>query len=520
MRYSLADLSIDPLTRSVKRGRLAIKLPDLSFELLLALLEAAPEALGQERLSKLVWKSSHVSDETLAQRIALLRKALNDDAQDPTYIRTVRGQGYAIAGEVSVLSDRPDLPTDQTPRRLALPVVAILGLAAAVGLASVWSGGGESAGIVHSENSVSGDENRLLIERARQQLALHQSAETDRAVEMLRSAVARAPDSFEARLMLSFALSTKATKFGGTRGHKREAEALARALIAEKEDSSDAWSALGYSLGSMGRIDESLSAYLRAFQLDPSNASAGSSAAYSYLLQGKLYQALQLELQVRDAGGHSRYGELQIAHSLELIGHPDTARWYDKARRLNPDQVVVLAELARSRLRHGKPLEALDILARAKDSDARVPMILQLKGRANLVLGRTDDARRLYAAAGSYARYELAALNASYGDHAKAGLLLSADGLAGLDADPDPQFRIVLAELAAATGEFDQATSFVAQAISLGWRDEDWLLKSPFLGPVMQTDTGFDLSARIRREIDLQRKLTEGDPNLVRAIRS
>lgn len=335
---------------------------------------------------------------------------------------------------------------------------------------------------------------------------------------MLRKALAQEPNSFDARLTLSFALSTKATKFDGGLSDKKEAEALARALIAEQPESSNAWSALGYTLGSQGRIDESLSALQYAYQLDPSNAPAASSAAYVHLVQGQLYQALNLEFQVLEAGGRSRYAEIQIAQSLELISHPAAKRWHDKAMTLNPGQVVVLSEVARSHLRHGRTNAALETLSEAKGDDQSAPPILQLRGRANIALGRIEEAKRNLRAAGRRGYYDLAALDAMSGNPSRANKLFSPAKLADLNGDPDPEYRIQLAEVATALGKESDAIGLLAQAVNLGWRDIRWLKQSPFLGELMKSREGQNLEGRIMRELNAQRRLTEGNKELVLAI--
>lgn len=73
----------------------------------------------------------------------------------------------------------------------------------------------------------------LLERRAREQLSLYQPKESERAISLLRAALERSPDLSDAQLTLSFALSTKATKFNGGAPEKAEAEKLARALIAD-----------------------------------------------------------------------------------------------------------------------------------------------------------------------------------------------------------------------------------------------------------------------------------------------
>jgi TolB-like protein/DNA-binding winged helix-turn-helix (wHTH) protein/Tfp pilus assembly protein PilF len=94
--YQLLDLQLDLAVQTVKRDGEAIVLPDLSFRLLAALVRCAPETIGKDELVREVWGEVVVSDETLSQRVRLLRQALGEDAQDPRYISAVRGRGYRL----------------------------------------------------------------------------------------------------------------------------------------------------------------------------------------------------------------------------------------------------------------------------------------------------------------------------------------------------------------------------------------------------------------------------------------
>ncbi|MBL4789090.1 MAG: winged helix-turn-helix domain-containing protein, partial [Kordiimonadaceae bacterium] len=243
MRYILKDLSVDPEARAVWRDGVTIKLPDLSFDVLVTLLTASPKPVSNVELCREVWRVEHVSDETVAQRIALLRKALRDSIKEPTYIRTVRGAGYAIAGPI-VLQDDETLPNAASflnrHRKIAASIALVALVFTAALASSFWGEGAKSELTPEDTNQKSAV--AIQIERAREQLGLHQSRETDRAIAMLRDVLTGHPNSFDARLTLSFALSTKATKFGGGVSDKREAETIARDLISERPDSSNAWS--------------------------------------------------------------------------------------------------------------------------------------------------------------------------------------------------------------------------------------------------------------------------------------
>jgi TolB-like protein/Tfp pilus assembly protein PilF len=82
-------------------------LPNLSFRLLLALIRAAPNVLGNDLLMAQVWPGLVVSPETVNKRVNLLRDALGDDPQVPRYIAGVRGRGYRLVAAVVPASGEP-----------------------------------------------------------------------------------------------------------------------------------------------------------------------------------------------------------------------------------------------------------------------------------------------------------------------------------------------------------------------------------------------------------------------------
>jgi TolB-like protein/DNA-binding winged helix-turn-helix (wHTH) protein/Flp pilus assembly protein TadD len=95
-RYRIADLEVDVGKAEVTRGEKTIALPKLSFDLLCALIDAAPAIASNEELLERVWPGLQVSPESVAQRVKLLRSAIGDDSQQPRYILGVRGRGYRL----------------------------------------------------------------------------------------------------------------------------------------------------------------------------------------------------------------------------------------------------------------------------------------------------------------------------------------------------------------------------------------------------------------------------------------
>ena len=110
------DLRVDIGQQRVTRAGIEITLPNLSFELLLALIRVAPNFLSNDMLMARVWPGQVVTPETVAKRVNLLRVALGDNAQEPRYIGGVRSRGYRLVAEVTpeIKSSMPDTATSET----------------------------------------------------------------------------------------------------------------------------------------------------------------------------------------------------------------------------------------------------------------------------------------------------------------------------------------------------------------------------------------------------------------------
>ena len=90
------DLRIDLGRQRVERAGIPIELPRLSFDMLVALVRAAPNVVSNEELMSTAWKGLVVSPETVTQRVKLLRDALGDDPKQPRYVEGLRGRGYRM----------------------------------------------------------------------------------------------------------------------------------------------------------------------------------------------------------------------------------------------------------------------------------------------------------------------------------------------------------------------------------------------------------------------------------------
>lgn len=90
----IADLLIDPVTFTVKRGNEDIKLTKVQFEILLKMSRHPGTVFTRDQLLH-----SDVFDRSIDAHMKRLRKALGDSPEDPKYIETVTGVGYKFKHE-------------------------------------------------------------------------------------------------------------------------------------------------------------------------------------------------------------------------------------------------------------------------------------------------------------------------------------------------------------------------------------------------------------------------------------
>ena len=129
----VADLQFDSNSGTVIRDGKELALSRLNYALLKALITRAPALVSVDQLLDDVWPGVVVNEETVRQRVKLLRKALGDDSANPRYIEVVRGRGYRL---IPVVVESTKSTGQSTQRRLR-PVVWIAAVGVLAGLAYV-----------------------------------------------------------------------------------------------------------------------------------------------------------------------------------------------------------------------------------------------------------------------------------------------------------------------------------------------------------------------------------------------
>lgn len=89
------EVEVDPVARRVRRHGEVIQLTPKAFDLLLALVNRAGEAVSRQELLRTVWgHRGAVLTRTVDSHISELRQKLEADSEDPRHIHTVWKAGY------------------------------------------------------------------------------------------------------------------------------------------------------------------------------------------------------------------------------------------------------------------------------------------------------------------------------------------------------------------------------------------------------------------------------------------
>ncbi len=98
---TIGDFVIDRGTYSVRKNGKPLYLSATEFRLLLYLAERRGRVFSREQLLDAVWKDeTFVEPRTVDVHIRRLRLQIEDDPSNPVYIKTRRGLGYYLDGDV------------------------------------------------------------------------------------------------------------------------------------------------------------------------------------------------------------------------------------------------------------------------------------------------------------------------------------------------------------------------------------------------------------------------------------
>lgn len=483
-RYRLLDLRIDLDTQRVTRDGQPLDVQGLSFRLLACLLAHGNAVVDFDQLMAEVWAPAVVNEETVTQRVKLLRQALGDDGRRPRYVRSVRGRGYQLCEPPVADDGQPALPESPLGRRRPWLVGAAILAVAALGLAGWWLQRPAPAPATPSPH-------QELLQRARYYAGIGQRDNNERAIALYRQALQESPHDRDAQLGLSRAYSARVCLYNFPLEWTDRAQRLAEAVIAADPRHAPGWSALAYAHDCRGELQAALDAYDKAVRLDPDDDRSRASAAYLMQEQGRLAEALHANLETHGDVHQVRFRDVQIARELELLGFDAAAEArFRHSFQLDPDNVFSNIAWPRHLFLQGRYAEAQSALDEAMQRHTPHVDLYLLQGELALLRGDRAAAEAAFkqAAALRPQMSRPALLAAIYGtpppdptwlQHQLAAAREQIEAGAAYPSD-----RLQLAVLQLALGDRQAAAAAVTAAVAAGYDDRAYLQTSPLLQPL------------------------------------
>jgi eukaryotic-like serine/threonine-protein kinase len=101
--FQFGKFQIDPMARTLRGGKAPVTLNRRAFDVLLYFVQNPGRVLSRDELLKNVWSESFVDENSLAQSVSVLRRALEEKPGDNNYIVTLPGRGYQFVSTVQVI---------------------------------------------------------------------------------------------------------------------------------------------------------------------------------------------------------------------------------------------------------------------------------------------------------------------------------------------------------------------------------------------------------------------------------
>jgi DNA-binding winged helix-turn-helix (wHTH) protein/Flp pilus assembly protein TadD len=296
------DLILDSSQRKVFKAGAELNLSELSYRLLLTLVENAPNIVSHDDLMTAVWHDRIVSDENLKKRVSRLRETLSETSENPKYFIAERSLGYRCIAQVSEQVElnpnkgetKPIIgkPTPSNKKVSIFLISAIPLIALCVLFAITYSDAFTSAS---SEKKSSSNNDYAF--QAIQYYSRFNLTDNNRAIDLYKKALEE-ENSGSTYSGMANAYAQGYYQFGKGELWLEQAYELSQKAIELEPESPWGYASLGFTLYLKGHYSESITAHTKASEIAPNWGVAAAYRALVYLEMGDTLLAYQT---LRDA---------------------------------------------------------------------------------------------------------------------------------------------------------------------------------------------------------------------------
>ena len=104
--YQFNRCAVDARSRELRRAGDLVPMEQRAFNLLLYLIEHRDRAVSKEEIQNAVWPRMIVTESALTRCVMKVRRAVGDDPQRQTVIKTVHGHGYRFVAPLTTPTER------------------------------------------------------------------------------------------------------------------------------------------------------------------------------------------------------------------------------------------------------------------------------------------------------------------------------------------------------------------------------------------------------------------------------
>lgn len=122
-RYLLENYLLDPGKQELRHDDQSLHLPRKPFQVLVHLIENRDRFVARSELLDLFWDGKDVYDDALRKSVGAIRKALDDQTDQPRFIETRWGVGYHFIGPVEEQIVREEAAVTEIERTRAVRIV-------------------------------------------------------------------------------------------------------------------------------------------------------------------------------------------------------------------------------------------------------------------------------------------------------------------------------------------------------------------------------------------------------------
>ena len=358
--------------RLTEHGR-AVPLSPKAYEVLVALVDRSGQLVTKRELLDAVWPDAFVEEGILTVHVAALRKALNDTAQPPRIIETVRGAGYRFIAPTAPaatapVDDRLIGLADALSDRVRARVYELCGLGKSALLSASFrevpkavEAFTEASAIDPSFAPAHAGLALAHCARAAMRLAPTLQAYADAKAAALR-ALALDGESADAQVALGTVLFFSEWDFNG-------AERSLRRALALDPSHQQACVVYGRLLDACGRPHDALAVKLRALQDDPRSPLVHVQVALSYWNQRRFDDAIEWARKALVIDGrHPLAREFLVGALLQKGEHDLAMREAMRHAELCGVEAEALEPLREAYARGGRGAVVRDTLERMRAS--------------------------------------------------------------------------------------------------------------------------------------------------------